>query len=105
MLAHDSFPPANPSGVEAVFSAAAPNSFIDITWTANTEPDLAGYNVYRHSEKEPPKKINSELVKTPRLPDPGVQPGMKYFYSVTAVDLRGNESGKSEETSETVPKD
>jgi predicted RecA/RadA family phage recombinase len=105
VLAHDSFPPANPSGVQAVFSAAAPNSFIDITWTANTEPDLAGYNVYRHSEKEPPKKINSELVKTPRFPDPGVQPGMKYFYSVTAVDLRGNESGKSEETSETVPKD
>jgi hypothetical protein len=105
VLAHDSFPPANPSGIQAVFSAAAPNSFIDITWTANTEPDLAGYNVYRHSEKEPPKKINSELVKTPRFPDPGVQPGMKYFYSVTAVDLRGNESGKSEETSETVPKD
>jgi hypothetical protein len=105
VLAHDSFPPANPSGVEAVYSAGAPNSFIDITWTANTEPDLAGYNVYRHSGNEPPVKINSELVKTPRFPDPNIQPGMKYFYLVTAVDLRGNESGKSEETSETVPKD
>jgi hypothetical protein len=110
VLAHDSFPPTNPSGIEAVFSAApqgaaAPNSFIDITWTANTEPDLAGYNVYRHRENEQPVKINSELVKTPRFADPEVQPGMKYFYSVTAVDLRGNESGKSEETSETVPRD
>jgi hypothetical protein len=110
VLAHDSFPPANPSGVEAVFSAAsqsagAPNSFIDITWTGNNEPDLAGYNVYRHLGNEQPVKINSELVKTPRFADPGVQPGMKYFYSVSAVDLRGNESGKSEETSETVPKD
>jgi hypothetical protein len=110
VLAHDSFPPANPSGVEAVFSAApqsaaSPNSFIDITWTANTEPDLAGYNVYRHRENEQPLKINSELVKTPRFADPGVRPGMKYFYSVTAVDLRGNESGRSEETSETVPRD
>ena len=105
VLAHDSFPPANPSGVEAVYSAAVPNSFIDITWTANTEPDLAGYNVYRRGENEQLVKINSELVKTPRFADPGVQPGMKYFYSVTAVDLRGNESGKSEETSETVPKD
>jgi hypothetical protein len=110
VLAHDSFPPANPSGIEAVFSAApqsagATNSFIDITWTANTEPDLAGYNVYRHIGNEQPVKINSDLVKTPRFADPGVQPGMKYFYSVTAVDLRGNESGKSEETSETVPKD
>lgn len=105
VLAHDSFPPANPSGVQAVFTAAAANSFIDITWTANTEPDLAGYNVYRHSGNDQPVKINTELVKTPRFPDPGVQPGKKYFYFVTAVDLRGNESGKSEETSETVPKD
>jgi hypothetical protein len=105
VLAHDSFPPANPSGVEAVYSAGPPNFFIDITWTANTEPDLAGYNVYRHSANEQAVKINSDLVKTPRFADPGVQPGMKYFYSVTAVDMRGNESGKSEETSETVPKD
>ncbi len=105
VLAHDSFPPANPTGVEAVFSAAAPNSFIDLTWSANTEPDLGGYNVYRHIGNGPPVKINSELVKTPRFPDPNIQSGMKYFYSVTAVDLRGNESGKSEETSETVPKD
>jgi len=105
VLAHDSFPPAVPTGLEAVYSPAAPNSFIDITWTANTEPDLAGYNVYRRRENEQLVKINSELVKTPRFADPGVQPGMKYFYSVTAVDLRGNESGKSQETSETVPKD
>jgi hypothetical protein len=105
VLAHDSFPPAAPSGVQAVFSPAAQNSFIDITWTANTEPDLAGYNVYRHSGNEPRVKINSELVKTPRFPDPKVLPGVKYSYSVTAVDLRGNESGKAEETSETVPRD
>jgi hypothetical protein len=105
VLAHDSFPPATPTGLQAVFSAMPQNSFIDLTWTANTEPDLAGYNVYRHTGNEPPVKINSELVKTPRFPDPGIQTGVKYFYSVTAVDLRGNESGKSEETSETVPKD
>ena len=105
VLAHDSFPPAAPTGLQAVFSAMQQNSFIDLTWTANTEADLAGYNVYRHSGNGPPAKINSELVKTPRFPDPDVQPGMKYFYSVSAVDLRGNESGKSEETSETVPKD
>ena len=105
VLAHDSFPPAPPSGLQAVFTAVPQNSFIDITWTGNTEPDLSGYNVYRHTGSEPAVKINSELVKTPRYPDPNIQPGMKYFYSVTAVDLRGNESGKSEETSESVPRD
>lgn len=105
VLAHDSFPPAVPSGVQAVYSGAPQQSFIDLTWTPNTEPDLAGYNVYRHTGNEAPVKINSELVKTPRFADPGIQPGMKYFYSVSAVDLRSNESGRSEETSETVPKE
>ncbi|HEX4604244.1 MAG TPA: fibronectin type III domain-containing protein [Candidatus Angelobacter sp.] len=104
ILAHDSFPPAAPSGLQAVFSAAPQNSFIDLTWTPNIENDLAGYNIYRHTANDAPVKINSELVKTPRFPDPGIQPGMKYIYSVTAVDLRNNESSKSEETSETVPK-
>jgi hypothetical protein len=105
VFAHDSFPPAVPSSLQAVFSALPRNSFIDLTWSPNLDPDLAGYNVYRRSANEPAKKINSELVKTPRFPDPGIQPGMKYFYSVTAVDLRGNESSKSEETSETVPRE
>jgi len=104
VFAHDSFAPAPPSGLEAVFSAGQ-NAFIDLTWTANTESDLAGYNVYRHTGSEAPVKINTELIKTPRFPDPGIQPGMKYFYSVTAVDVRGNESGKSAETSEVVPKE
>jgi hypothetical protein len=105
VFAHDSFPPAAPLSLQAVFTSVAPNSFIDLTWSPNTEPDLAGYNVYRHTANAAPVKINSELIKTPRFPDPGIQAGTKYFYSVTAVDLRGNESGKSEETSETVPKE
>jgi hypothetical protein len=106
LLAHDSFPPTAPSGMQAVYTAVAGQPpFIDITWTPNTEPDLAGYNVYRHAENGPPVKINTELVKTPRFADPAIQPGIKYFYSVTAVDLRGNESGRSEETSEAVPKE
>jgi len=106
ILAHDSFPPAAPSGMQAVYSAVpGQKPFIDVTWTPNMEPDLAGYNVYRHRENEPAVKVNAELVKTPRFADPDIKPGMKYFYSASAVDLRGNESGRSEETTETVPKD
>lgn len=105
VFAHDIFPPATPSGAQAVYSAVPGGSFIDLTWKPNSESDLAGYNVYRRTGSEAPVKINTELVKTPRFADPGIQPGMKYFYSVSAVDLRGNESGKSEETSESVPKE
>jgi hypothetical protein len=103
VFANDIFPPSAPAGLQAVFSGMAQQPFIDLTWTPNSEPDLAGYNVYRRVGDEVPVKINSELVKTPSYQDAHVQAGTKYFYSVSAVDLRGNESAKSEETSESVP--
>ncbi|MFB3915859.1 MAG: fibronectin type III domain-containing protein [Terriglobales bacterium] len=103
VFASDIFPPAPPSGLEAVYSGVGQKPFIDLTWVPNTESDLAGYNVYRQEAAQPPVQINRELVKTPAFRDQNVTAGKKYFYSVTAVDLRGNESGKSEETSESVP--
>jgi hypothetical protein len=105
VFANDVFPPAAPSGLQAVFSGMAQQPFIDLTWTPNTEPDLAGYNVYRHAPNEVPVKINADLVKTPSFRDANVKAGTKYCYSVSAVDLRGNESAKSVETSEAVPAD
>ncbi len=103
VFAHDIFPPAQPTGLQAVYSGPGQKPFIDLTWAPNTEADLAGYDVYRHEEGTTPVKINSELVKTPSFRDENVQPGHTYFYSVSAVDLRGNESPKSEEASERVP--
>jgi hypothetical protein len=100
----DIFPPAVPAGLQAVFSGVSQQSFIDLTWSPNTEPDLAGYNIYRHVENQQPVKINTELVKTPSFRDSAVQAGNKYFYSVSAVDLRENESARSQETSEAVPR-
>ena len=84
-------------------SSGGGQSFIDLTWTLNSEADLAGYNVYRREADAAPQKINAELVKTPASRDPNVTAGHTYLYSVSAVDLRTNESGRSEETSETVP--
>ena len=103
IFVHDSFPPAAPSGVEAVFSGLEQQKFIDLTWASNTEPDLAGYNVYRRDEGGQAVKINAELVKTPAFRDSNVLPARRYFYAVSAVDLRGNESGRSPEASEPVP--
>ncbi len=67
------------------------------------ESDLAGYNVFRHEEGAEPVKVNSELVKSPAFRDDKVVPGHRYLYSVSAVDLRRNESAHSAETSERVP--
>ncbi|HEX6804273.1 MAG TPA: hypothetical protein VF133_11390 [Terriglobales bacterium] len=103
VVAHDTFPPATPSGLQAVFSGPGQKPFIDLVWNANTEADFAGYNVYRSEEGATAAKINSELVKSPAFRDTNVVAGHTYLYSVSAVDVRGNESPKSEETSETVP--
>ena len=103
IFAHDIFPPAVPAAVQAVFSGVGQTPFIDLVWSPGTEPDLAGYNVFRHEEGGQPVKLNSELVKTPAYRDTNVQSGKKYFYSVSAVDERNNESARSEEASEQVP--
>ncbi|HYX52810.1 MAG TPA: hypothetical protein VE783_05120 [Candidatus Limnocylindrales bacterium] len=103
ILAHDTFPPAVPQGLQAVYSGLPDQPFIDMTWSPNTEPDLAGYDVYRLDSNGQWSRINTGLVKTPAFKDATVQPGHKYSYSVTAVDLRGNESARSEQTSESVP--
>lgn len=100
--AEDVFPPTVPTGLQAVASGVGQPPFIDLTWAPNTESDLAGYNVYRHEEGQAPVKINAELVKAPGYRDETAERGHKYFYAVTAVDLRGNESGKSAEASEMV---
>jgi fibronectin type 3 domain-containing protein len=89
--------------LQAVFSGEGQKPFIDLLWAPDSEGDLAGYNVYRREDGGAPFKVNSEPVKTSAYRDFAVLPGKKYFYLITAVDLRGNESGRSEEASEQVP--
>jgi hypothetical protein len=103
VYAHDVFPPAVPAGLQAVASGVGQPPFIDLIWSPDNDADLAGYNLYRHEEESQPVRINSEVVNTPAFRDTNVQPGRRYFYSVSAVDLRGNESARSQETSETMP--
>ena len=103
VFAHDVFPPAVPSGLQAVFSGPGQKPFIDLVWAPDTDADLAGYNVYRHEQGTEPTKINSEPSKSAAFRDSQVSSGHKYSYSVSAVDTRGNESAQSEEASETVP--
>jgi hypothetical protein len=103
VFADDTFPPAVPTGLQAVFSGPGQAPFIDLVWAPVSDADLAGYNVYRHEQGAPAGKINSELVRTPAYRDTNVVSGRHYLYSVSSVDLRGNESARSEEAAETVP--
>jgi hypothetical protein len=101
VVTKDIFPPATPTGLQAVYSSGLQTT-IDLTWAPNTDADLAGYNVYRWFANGTAQKVNAELVKTPTYRDPVSAPG-EYTYSVSAVDLRGNESAKSAEASEKAP--
>jgi hypothetical protein len=103
VFAHDVFPPSVPGGLQAVFSGPGQKTFIDLVWAPVTDVDLAGYNVYRHEEGEAPVKVNAELAKAPAYRDANVVSGKHYLYSVSAVDVRGNESARSDEAGESVP--
>jgi hypothetical protein len=95
VTARDTFPPAAPQGlVAAVLPGATPGTvLVDLSWSINLETDLAGYRVYR-SEQEGTKGqlVTGELLPTPAVRDTSVEPGHRYWYSVTAVDRAGNES-------------
>lgn len=109
LFAHDVFPPAVPTGVQAVYAGDVPGQqpAIDLTWTPDTDRDLAGYFVYRHLQQEPASaaiKLNQQPIAAPAYHDAAIQLGNTYVYSVSAVDERGNESKRSEETSEEAPR-
>jgi hypothetical protein len=102
------FPPPVPAGMVAVATGADPASgtpaSIDLSWQPNTEPDLAGYEVYRREDQTPWQRISGDLpVFGPAFHDAHVLPGHTYRYGVSAVDKQGHESGRSAEAEETVP--
>jgi fibronectin type 3 domain-containing protein len=91
----DTFPPAAPQNlVAAVLSGATPGSvLVDLSWSINLETDLAGYRVYRSEQQDTRGTlITPDLLLAPAYRDTSVEPGHRYWYSVTAVDRVGNES-------------
>ena len=86
--------PAPPAGVNAI----AGDRIIDISWEANTEPDIAGYYVYRGITPGGPYTYKSSLITGTDYRD-NVSNLVRYYYGVTAEDYTGNESGYSFEVS------
>ncbi|MGB6742011.1 MAG: fibronectin type III domain-containing protein, partial [Terracidiphilus sp.] len=104
------FPPAVPTGLAAVAAGGenGAGSAIDLSWTPDTEADLAGYIVYRREQAAAGEgawqRISpSQPVAGPGFHDAGVQPGHTYDYAVSAIDEEGHESARSAEAQETVP--
>jgi len=86
----DMFPPAVPEGLSAV---PTPQT-IELAWTRNTESDFRGYNIFRSVDNGPFDKY-ATLIEAPTFSDSKIESGKKYRYTVSAVDLTGNESVRS----------
>lgn len=103
VLPKDTFAPAAPS---AVTIAASPNT-ISIFFASNLENDIAGYRVYRSTDRDLPKSdwnlLTPQLLTTNTFQDTNVESGKTFYYYLTAVDKFGNISQTSEVVSETVP--
>ena len=102
--AKDVFPPAIPQGLAAVADDRAPA--IDLSWQPDSDPDLAGYIVYRRDVSAGTgwQRVSGPApVVPPSFDDRKVVAGHQYAYAVSAVDQDGNESSRSAPVMEALP--
>jgi hypothetical protein len=89
----DTFPPARPSGLTAI----AGSGVIALSWEAGRESDLAGYRVWRRiADRGEFVPIASLTAAESSFQDAKVEKNRRYEYAITALDIAGNESPKSE---------
>ncbi len=96
----DTFPPAAPAGLSVV---AGPGT-INLSWDASGEPDLGGYIVLRgEAPGDTLRPITPAAIAATNYEDRTAQPGMRYVYSIEAIDTatppnRSAASARVEET-------
>lgn len=99
----DTIPPAAVIGLTATASSS---SQINLNWTANTEPDLNHYDVYRSTTNGftvtlgVTVPVGSSFTNT--YPDTGLSASTTYYYRVGAVDNSSNLGPVSSQASATT---
>jgi hypothetical protein len=92
LLTEDTLFPTAPKGLVAVEG----ESFVSLSWDSNKEKDLAGYRVWRRSDREEEFEVVAERVAENVFHDTNVEKNQRYYYAITALDANGNESERSE---------
>jgi chitodextrinase len=88
----DAVASAAPTGV----TAARGDGQVELTWTANAEPDLAGYLLYRDG-------VQLAILAVTSYTDAGLVNDRRYGYAPVAVDAHGNRSEPA--TADATPTD
>jgi fibronectin type 3 domain-containing protein len=97
----ETVPPLVPTGLRVIESN--PGKIV-INWEKNKESDFAKYFIYRKIEESNNYSKYSEIEgkDNNKFEDKDAFEGKKYSYRVSAIDLSGNESEKSQELIATV---
>jgi hypothetical protein len=83
----DVFPPATPVDLRAL----AVEGGVELSWSSNSEPDLAGYHVLKDGSP-----VHEGLLDSANFSDQPLSPGQTVVYQVIAVDRSGNASSPAE---------
>jgi fibronectin type 3 domain-containing protein len=79
---------------------------ITLAWDANTEPNVAGYHLYRSGQSGVfgSTPLNGgTLITGTTYTDSSVQPGNTYYYVATAVSTTGEKSDRSAQVQAVIP--
>lgn len=93
-----------------------PSGTATLSWSANTESDLAGYKIYygvSPRASDCPTADYSEILDVEKTATPdkpaykieNLDTGKTYYFSITSYDISGNESCFSPEMSKNIPKE
>jgi len=93
---------ATQASYKVVIQATA-DHVVDLNWSPSSTTDVAGYNIYRGPDGKSWNKINASLTASTSYSDSSVADSSTYFYAATAVDLKGNESQKSNLAKSKIP--
>jgi len=75
------------------------NTQVVLTWAANSEGDLASYNVYRGTSANPTTLLSTITAGTETSTEDSLTNGTLYYFNISAVDDAGNESSVTSDVS------
>ncbi|MDP6770517.1 MAG: Ig-like domain-containing protein, partial [Anaerolineales bacterium] len=87
----DKAPPATPTNLVATPG----NTQVKLSWSANSESDLASYKVYGGTSASPTVLLTTVSAGTETYTHSSLTNGTTYYYRISAMDNAGNESNKT----------